>query len=67
MKKKLVNCWVLGSYAKLVILIPEAVPLSKILFSYFFREGKRGREPMMCGCLSHAPTWGPGLQPTHVP
>ena len=21
----------------------------------------------MCGCLSHAPYWGPGLQPTHVP
>ena len=21
----------------------------------------------MCGCLSHAPNWGPGLQPRHVP
>ena len=21
----------------------------------------------MCGCLSHAPYWGPGLQPRHVP
>ena len=21
----------------------------------------------MCGCLSHAPKWGPGLQPRHVP
>ena len=20
----------------------------------------------MCGCLSHAPCWGPGLQPRHV-
>ena len=21
----------------------------------------------MCGCLSHAPYWGPGSQPRHVP
>ena len=21
----------------------------------------------MCGCLSHGPHWGPGLQPRHVP
>ena len=28
---------------------------------------KRGRETSMCGCLSHAPHWGPGLQPRHVP
>ena len=27
---------------------------------------KRGRESM-CGCLSCAPYWGPGLQPRHVP
>ena len=43
----------------------------KILFIYFYREGKgrrkRGRETSMCGCLSHAPYWGPGLQPRHVP
>ena len=32
------------------------------------REGReRGRETFMCGCLSHAPYWGPGLQPRHVP
>ena len=45
--------------------------LKKILFIYFEREGKgsrkRGRETCMCGCLSHAPQWGPGLQPRHVP
>ena len=28
---------------------------------------KRGRETSMCGCLSHTPHWGPGLQPRHVP
>ena len=38
---------------------------------YFFREGKggrkRGRETSKCGCLSHAPYWGPGPQPKHMP
>ena len=47
-----------------------------LLFIFFkdfiyFREGrggrKRGRETSMCGCLSHAPYWGPGRQPRHVP
>ena len=37
---------------------------------YFFifreRKGERKRE-RMCGCLSLAPYWGPGLQPRHVP
>ena len=40
-------------------------------FYLFFREWKgertRGRETSMCGCLSHAPYWGPGPQPRHVP
>ena len=43
----------------------------KILFILFFRkekgERKTGRETSMCGCLSHALFWGPGLQPRHVP
>ena len=43
----------------------------KILFIYFFREGgrerERGRETSVCGCLSCAPKWGPGLQPRQVP
>ena len=31
-------------------------------------EGReRGRETSICGCLPHAPCWGPGLQPRHVP
>ena len=33
--------------------------------SFFFRQGKgrrkRGRETSMCGCLLHAPSWGPDL------
>ena len=40
-------------------------------FIYLFSERgegrKRGRETSMCGCLSHAPYWGPGLKPRHVP
>ena len=40
-------------------------------FIYLSLEGKGkrkgGRETSMCGCLSHAPHWGPGLQPRHVP
>ena len=40
-------------------------------FIYFFfrargREGERGRETSMCGCLSCAPYWGPNLQPKHM-
>ena len=39
-------------------------------YLFIFREGKRGRkrgrETSMCGCLLHAPYWGPGLQPRHV-
>ena len=42
----------------------------KKYFIYLFLErgeGKeRGRESSI-GCLSHAPNWGPGLQPRHVP
>ena len=36
-------------------------------------EGERKVEKQQCvrgtsvGCLSHAPNWGPGLQPRHVP
>ena len=53
-------------------------PASWIIFFFFlrfylflFREGKeerkKGREKWTCGCLAHAPYWGPGLQPRHVP
>ena len=40
------------------------------MYSFLERgEGrrKRGRETSMCGCLSHAPYWGPDPQPRHVP
>ena len=45
---------------------------SFIFFTFIFRERgregrKRGRETLMCGCLSCAPYWGPCLQPRHVP
>ena len=37
----------------------------------FEREGKgwrkRGRETLLCGCLSPAPHWASGPQPRHVP
>ena len=39
----------------------------KILFIYFPREEEEREETSMCGCLSHAPYWGPGLQPRRVP
>ena len=41
----------------------------KILYLFLFleksegREKERERETSMCGCLSHAPRRGPGLQP----
>ena len=39
-------------------------------FIYLFlergREGKRGRETSMCGCLSRTHYWGPGPQPRCV-
>ena len=42
----------------------------KILFILVLERGEgkaRGWETSMCGCLLHAPYWGPGLQPRHVP
>ena len=41
-------------------------------FIYLFVERGEGREKerernIICGCLLHAPYWGPGLQPRHVP
>ena len=56
-------------------------PFIYLSFIYFYlcifreqrREGERQGEKHRCvrdtliGCLSHAPNWGPGLQPRHVP
>ena len=43
----------------------------KILFTYFKTEEKgrrkRGRETLLCGCLSHTPYWGHGPKPRRVP
>ena len=43
-----------------------------LFYLFIFREPgkggrKRGRETSMCACLSHAPYWGPGPHPRHVP
>ena len=48
------------------------VPLFIYLFIYLFifREGEgreKERETSVCGCLSDAPYWEPGLQPKYVP
>ena len=37
------------------------------LIFFIFRERWREGERSMCGCLSHAPYWGSGLQHRHVP
>ena len=39
------------------------------MFLFFFRErkGKGGKKKSICGCLSHAPYWGPGPQARHAP
>ena len=44
----------------------------KLIFSLFLKKilfifRGEGRETSMCACLSHAPYWGPGLQPRCVP
>ena len=66
------NTWSFGLHSPSVskqilsdIIIFKELFLLKILF--ILREGKGGRETSMCGCLSQAPYWGPGLQPRHVP
>ena len=48
--------------------VADLHPFSYLRFySFIFGEGKggrkRGRETPMCGCLSRAPYWGPGLNP----
>ena len=42
----------------------------KILFYLLLERGEgkeKGRKTSLCGCLSHAPYWVPGLQPRQVP
>ena len=42
----------------------------KRFYLFILRDGKggrkRGRDTLMCGCLSHTPYQGPGPQPRHV-
>ena len=62
-------------HIEVVLHLLKSFPVTKILvlFIYFYilfllREGKGGRQRnIKCGCLSHVPYWGPGLQPRHVP
>ena len=51
---------------KWVMLVYLEWFLIKMLL-FIFRGDVKERETSMCGCLSHAPYWGPGLQPRHVP
>ena len=54
-----------------IIFFYNYKPTFKKDFIYLFLErgGRREeeREISTCGCLSHAPYWGPGPQPRHVP
>ena len=52
------------------MLLSNGIAIFKKDFIYLFLEGGREEEKRgtsMCGCLSWAPYWGPGLQPRHVP
>ena len=56
------------------IVVTQASPHRYFLFKdfYLFLERgkgrrKKGRETLICGCLSHVPHWEPGPQPRHVP
>ena len=54
-----------------VLQFKEYVVFFKGFIYLFLERGERrrkGRErKSLCGCLSHAPHWGPGSQPRHVP
>ena len=67
--------WVIAINEKLKFFIHPLLIFLKILFT-FREKGRKGEsegEKHQCardtstGCLSHAPKWGPGLQPRHVP
>ena len=60
----------------LYLFLLKGDPLFFLRFYLFIfrerREGERGAEhgcvrERLIGCLSHAPKWGPGPQPRHVP
>ena len=56
----------------LLLALSRPTSVQHKVFSFLFleTEGKGGRKRgrgTMCGCLSHAPYWGLGPQPRHVP
>ena len=59
------------SFKKIYMCFLKELFIYVCMYVFIFREGKgwkkRGRETSMCGCLSRAPYWGPGLKPRHVP
>ena len=75
-----INRWPFGLQAGIQSTEPhQPEQIISFLGVYLFilerGEGReRGRDTSMCeryivqiGCLSHAPNWGPGLQPRHIP
>ena len=53
-----------------ILVLQTSTFFFKIFIYFILDRGKggrkRGRETSMCGCLSCAPYWGPGLQPRYV-
>ena len=63
------NCRIIYYYICKKRCTVAYIILKNILFIFFrerWRERERERETSMCGCLSHALYWEPGLQPRHV-
>ena len=58
-------------YLPLTLLFLKNFSFLKYFIYLFLERGegrrKRGRETSMCGCLSWAPYWEPGLQPRPMP
>ena len=60
-------------HSKLLNALKNTLKLFLKVFIYLLifrergREGEGGRETLMCGCLSHAISWGPVSKPRHVP
>ena len=53
-----------------ILILKYVFFFKKDFISLFLDRGeekKKERETTRCGCLSHAPYWGPGPQPRHVP
>ena len=57
----------LGGLWRLSVMPFEKKRFYLYIFRERGREGERGTETSMCGCLSRTPHWEPGWQPRHVP